>query len=71
MNKIEVNPNLICRKCGYQWRSRVDNPKACPNTRCQTRDWKTVPINNPKVPNDETSGSTPDIKKKKQEVFEW
>lgn len=26
-----------CLKCGHEWISRVQNPKACPN--CQTRNW--------------------------------
>jgi len=27
-----------CKKCGYEWIPRVENPKKCPN--CQTRDWR-------------------------------
>jgi len=26
-----------CKKCGYEWTSRVDNPKECPE--CKSRRW--------------------------------
>lgn len=26
-----------CKKCGYEWMSRVKNPKACPY--CKQYDW--------------------------------
>lgn len=26
-----------CKKCGYEWVSRIEKPKACPN--CQSRKW--------------------------------
>jgi len=26
-----------CKKCGYEWESRVKKPKACPE--CKTRTW--------------------------------
>jgi predicted Zn-ribbon and HTH transcriptional regulator len=26
-----------CKKCGYTWNSRTDNPKACPA--CKRYDW--------------------------------
>ena len=26
-----MKTNVRCRKCGYQWESRVANPKKCPN----------------------------------------
>ena len=26
---------MECRYCGYKWKAKVDNPKACP--RCKTR----------------------------------
>ena len=28
---------LKCKKCGYEWFPRVDNPKACP--RCHSPYW--------------------------------
>lgn len=27
-----------CDKCGWEWLSRVENPKQCP--RCKRYDWK-------------------------------
>lgn len=29
---------MKCKKCKYEWLSRVKNPKECP--KCKTRDWK-------------------------------
>lgn len=29
---------LRCRKCGYIWEARVQEPKACPE--CKSRNWK-------------------------------
>ena len=26
-----------CKKCGYEWESRIDNPKSCPY--CKQYDW--------------------------------
>lgn len=26
---------MKCKKCGYEWQSRLENPKECP--RCKTR----------------------------------
>ena len=26
-----------CQKCGYEWESRKENPKSCPE--CKTRNW--------------------------------
>jgi len=26
-----------CQKCGYEWQSRVENPKECPD--CKSRHW--------------------------------
>ena len=28
----------ICKKCGYEWESKQDNPKACP--RCKSYRWE-------------------------------
>lgn len=28
-------PIIICPKCNYQWKPRVENPKECP--RCKSR----------------------------------
>ena len=28
---------IKCKKCGYEWITRVDNPKACP--KCKSYDW--------------------------------
>lgn len=25
-----------CKKCGYKWESRVDNPKSCPECKART-----------------------------------
>ena len=33
-----VERALVCQRCGYQWVSRVDEPRACP--RCKRYDWK-------------------------------
>ena len=30
-----------CRKCGYEWISRVKSPKTC--TRCKSYTWKEEP----------------------------
>jgi len=27
-----------CKKCGYEWVPRVENPKECPN--CKSRYWR-------------------------------
>lgn len=27
-----------CKLCGYEWKGREDNPKACP--KCKRYDWK-------------------------------
>ena len=29
---------LTCAKCGYEWESRVDVPKECPD--CKSREWQ-------------------------------
>ena len=29
---------MKCNKCGYEWESRVENPKECPE--CKTRLWR-------------------------------
>ncbi|MBU0894948.1 MAG: hypothetical protein KKB88_05895 [Nanoarchaeota archaeon] len=26
-----------CKKCGYEWESKIDNPVSCP--RCKRYDW--------------------------------
>ena len=26
-----------CKRCGYEWDSRIENPKSCP--RCKRYDW--------------------------------
>jgi len=26
-----------CKKCGYSWESRINNPKVCP--RCKSYNW--------------------------------
>jgi predicted Zn-ribbon and HTH transcriptional regulator len=31
------NPELECSQCGYEWESRVDSPKKCPE--CQSKKW--------------------------------
>lgn len=31
---IEINK---CKKCGYEWIGRIENPKACPE--CKSRTW--------------------------------
>ena len=28
----------ICKKCGYSWISRIEQPKECPN--CKNRNWE-------------------------------
>ena len=28
----------ICKKCGYEWKSKVINPKSCPS--CKQYKWK-------------------------------
>jgi len=28
---------LECSQCGYEWESRVDSPKKCPD--CQSKKW--------------------------------
>jgi len=27
-----------CKKCGYEWQGRVENPVECP--KCKNRNWK-------------------------------
>ena len=31
-----------CKKCKYEWESRVDKPKECPE--CKSRNWKEYKI---------------------------
>lgn len=31
---------MKCSRCGYEWKSRVERPKACPD--CKRRDWDKV-----------------------------
>lgn len=33
------NNKCVCKKCGYEWIARVDNPKKCPNPECQSHKW--------------------------------
>lgn len=37
--KAEKTIHLHCKVCGYDWWSRVENPKECPT--CRSRYWKT------------------------------
>lgn len=39
MPKYDENGKVTCLRCGWKWRPRVDNPVACPNPHCQSRDW--------------------------------
>jgi len=32
---LKALDNVECSKCGYDWKPRVEKPKACP--RCKTR----------------------------------
>lgn len=29
---------LRCKKCGYEWEARTNNPKECPQ--CKSRHWR-------------------------------
>lgn len=32
----------VCYNCDYEWKSRVPNPRKCPN--CQSRKWNMPPV---------------------------
>ena len=32
---------IKCKVCGYEWIPRVENPKQCPNMKCQSYDYAT------------------------------
>ena len=39
---------MKCSRCGYQWESKVPNPKECP--RCKSRlDYVSMPVGAPKI----------------------
>lgn len=29
-----------CKKCGYTWISKIQNPGSCANTKCRRLDWR-------------------------------
>jgi predicted Zn-ribbon and HTH transcriptional regulator len=36
---IGLGETMKCKKCSYEWKSKKENPKACP--RCKARlDWR-------------------------------
>jgi len=36
---------VTCKQCGHSWKPRTDAPIKCPNSKCQSQDWDTRPIN--------------------------
>jgi len=38
MNMEIMNNNVKCKKCGYEWVPRVDDPVECPD--CKSRNWR-------------------------------
>jgi predicted Zn-ribbon and HTH transcriptional regulator len=35
---MKEKPKAACKKCGFVWTPRVENPRACP--RCKSYDFK-------------------------------
>lgn len=36
--QYKIDNMLTCKKCGYTWTRRKDNPITCPNCKC--KNWK-------------------------------
>jgi len=38
--KTKLKPVFECKRCGYRWLSRTENPRLCPS--CRARGWRTM-----------------------------